>query len=218
MRPILFSYWRSSASYRVRIALALKGVTYDQIAINLVPGTDEQLADTYRAINPQGRVPFFRDGTIDLSQSLAVIEYLDETVEGPSLLPNDPEARARARQIAHIVAMDMQPVQNLSVLKQLKARFGASQDDVNVWVQDFLTLGLAAIEAVLTQTPHTSAYCVGDTPTIADICLVPQLYNAERFKVDLSDFPTVVKVCETARAHPAFKAAHPDNQPDAPSA
>lgn len=217
MTATLFNYWRSSASYRVRIALALVGVTYDHIAVNLAPGMDEQLTDAYQAINPQRRVPFFRDGTVELSQSLAIMEYLNETVDGATLLPSDPVERARVRQIAHIVAMDMQPVQNLSVLKQLKLQFGASQDDVNTWVRDFLALGLAAIEDLLTKTPHTSVYCFGDTPSLADVCLVPQLYNAERFNVDLTSFPTIVKVCEGARAHPAFVAAHPENQPDAPA-
>eukprot|EP00053_Salpingoeca_punica_P020092 m.207671 g.207671 ORF g.207671 m.207671 type:complete len:215 (+) comp17792_c0_seq1:6298-6942(+) len=204
-KPILYTYFRSSCSYRVRIALALKHIDYEQRAVNLLKG--EQLSDSYRAVNPLGLVPsYVVDGNV-LSQSLAIIDYLDETVPSPPLLPQNPLDRARVRAIAQTIACDIQPVQNLRVLKQMG-------DQKNEWGKKVITDGFKAVEVMLAQ--HAGKYCYGDSITLADICLMPQIHNAKRFEVDMTQFPTIQRVEAALEELPEFRAAHPFRQPDCP--
>ena len=208
----LYSYYRSSTSYRVRIALNLKGCTYEQHPVHL--GRGEQGSAEYQCINPQGMVPALDHNGRILTQSLAIIDYLDEIYPDPALLPMDPEGRARVRMLAHIIAMDIHPIDNLPVLKYLTHEFGISEDQKLAWYRHWVSKGFTAFEAHLASSPDTGSYCHGDTPSLADICLVPQVYNAKRFDCDLSPFPTLMRVAETARAHPAFQLAHPSQQAD----
>jgi maleylpyruvate isomerase len=204
----LSTFWRSSAAYRVRIALGLKGLPYDAVFINLAKG--EQSAAAYRAQNPQGRVPFLQDGDFGLGQSLAIIDYLDEVQPNPPLLPFDSKQKAEVRAFALAIACDIHPLNNLAVLKYLKDPLGQSQEAIDTWYRHWICEGFAALE------PHVSGpYVFGDTPSLADICLVPQLYNARRFNTDVSAFPKLAAADAHARAHPAFAAAAPEAQPDA---
>jgi maleylacetoacetate isomerase len=215
-RSRLYSYWRSSASYRVRIALALKGLPYDYLAVDLAKGGGEQNQPAYRAVNPQGRVPALEtDGRI-LTQSLAILEYLEETHPQPPLLPADAFGRARVRSLAGIVACDIQPLQNLVVTQYLRDRLGVDDATVKAWLQEWIGRGLAALEARLAHEPGTGRFCHGDHPGMADACLVPQVYAAQRFGVDLARFPTVARIDATCRALAAFRHAAPEAQPDAP--
>jgi maleylpyruvate isomerase len=209
--PTLFGYWRSSAAYRVRIACNLKGVTPDQQFVHLRNG--EQRGAEHLTRNPAGLVPVWREGEFSLSQSLAIIEYLDETHPSPKLLPGDAKRRAVIRQIALDVVADIHPIGNLRVLDALSANFEADAAVRAAWCRRWIELGLATIEARFHQT--SGRFAVGDDVTLADICLVPQLYNARRFDVDLSPFPKAVEVDGRARTLPAFAQASPENQPDA---
>lgn len=214
--PTLYDYWRSSACYRVRIALHLKGQRYVQKPVHLVRNGGEQHSAEHRALNPQEAVPVFVDGDRTLTQSLAIIEYLEETRrEAPNLLPADAAARARVRALALLVACDIHPLNNLRVLQQLEHAFGAQQPEREQWMKHWMHEGFRAFEAVLTGSSETGAYCHGDAPTLADICLVPQIYNANRFGLDLDAYPTIRRINERCMAHPAFEAARPENQPDA---
>lgn len=208
----LYTYWRSTTSYRVRIALNLKGIAYEAVPVNLVAG--EQNAPDYTAINPGEGVPtlLLDDGTV-LTQSMAILEYLEESHPSPPLLPRDPVTRARVRAAALAVATDIHPVNNLRVIARLKA-MGHSQEETVAWMALWMERGFAAISRMIeTDAP----FCFGDTPTMADICLVPQLYNGHRWGVDLSSFPRLAGIEERCLAHPAFDAARPDRQPDAPA-
>lgn len=209
----LFGYWRSGATYRVRIALALKGLDYDYVPVNLLKG--EQKSPDYLKISPQGLLPaLVTDEGVTLTQSLAVIDYLEETHPFPALLPADPIMRAKARQIAYAIACEAQPFQNLRVQKYLREEAGLNEAGVKAWLDRFVK---GAIEAVESMTVETAGdYCVGDQPTIADICLVPQIYAALRFGVDLAGAPRLNAIYERCIAHPAFLKASPENQPDAP--
>jgi maleylacetoacetate isomerase len=209
---ILIGYYRSSAAYRVRIALNLKGLTAKQAFVHLRKG--EQQSEAHRAINPACLVPVWRepDG-YTLSQSLAIVDYLDETFPEPPLLPSDVRRRAYAREIALTIACDVHPVGNLRVLEKLTADCRIDEEGRAAWNRHWIAIGFRAIEARLAATAGT--YAVGDFPTIADICIVPQVYNARRFALDLSPFPRIVAVDAAARAHLAFAAAAPENQPDA---
>lgn len=206
----LYSFFRSSAAFRVRIALGLKGLPYETVPIHLTRG--EHRAEAFRRLNPQRRVPalVLDDGTV-LIQSLAIIEYLDETHPEPALLPADPVARAKARAVGGIIGADIHPVNNSGVLKMLREQFGADEAKINAWVKHWILEGFAAVEALIEPGP----FAFGRSPTIADICIVPQVYNARRFKVPLGDFPKIAAVDAAARALPAFAAAFPDAQPDA---
>ena len=211
-RPILYEYWRSSAAYRVRIALNLKGVDYESRQIDLREGA--QNAADYRAMNPFGLVPMLDIDGHRLTQSLAIINYLDLRY------PNQPLIPAMAAERAHVVAMslavacDIHPLNNLRVLQYLKKDLGHSQDEVDAWYRHWISAGLPALE---TQAkPRAGKFLFGDAPTGADICLVPQLYNARRFEVPLDDYPTLLRAEENANKLDAFAAAHPDRQP-APS-
>lgn len=207
--PILHDYWRSSAAYRVRIALKLKGVAYAHRSEDLRAG--DQSTPAYRAIAPQGLVPALEIGGGVLTQSVAIVEWLDETYPEPAFLPADPLGRARVRAMAHVVAMDIHPVNNLRILKTLKAEFGAGQPAIDAWVRRWIGDGFAALEAMAGE----SRFLSGDSPGLADICLVPQWYNAERFALETAPYRKLAAVVARARALPAFAAAHPDVHPDA---
>ena len=213
----LHSYFRSSAAYRVRIALALKGLDFDTAAVHLVRGGGEQLQDAYRSINPAALVPALQDGGATLTQSLAILEYLEETHPQPPLLPADALGRARVRALACTVACDIHPVNNLRVLNYLRDTLYADDAARSNWALHWMALGLRALEQHLAREPATGLCCHGDTPTLADCCLVPQLFNARRFGLDLAPYPTLVRIDQHCAALPAFAAAHPAQQPDAPA-
>lgn len=206
-------YFRSSSAYRCRIAFNLKGIPCDFVSVHLRKGGGQQKTPDYRALNPQALVPVLEQGDFRLTQSLAIIEWLDETQPGPKLLPEDPDLRAQARAFAQVIACDVHPLQNLRVLDYLKAEFGADQTALDAWCQRWITDGLAACEALLGRRA-ASPFCFGETPTLADICLVPQVFSAARFGADLSAMPRVQAVAAACEALPAFADAHPKNQPD----
>jgi maleylpyruvate isomerase len=211
----LYTFFRSSASYRVRIALNLKGLAYEQAPIHLRRAGGEQFAASFKAINPQALVPALDDSGQTLTQSLAIIEYLEERFPKPPLLPAHPAERARVRGMALIVACEIHPIQNLRVLVYLKNNLQQSEEDLNRWARHWIDLGLSALEQMTISIPKRSQFCFGDTPTLADICLVPQLANARRFGCDLSAYPTLLQIEKTCNALPAFANAAPEKQPDA---
>ncbi len=213
-RLVLHGYFRSSASYRVRIALGLKGLPYDQVAVHLTRGGGEQHTAAFEALNPQGLVPVLADGDRVLTQSLAIIEYLDERFPAPALLPALPHERARVRALAQIVACEIHPLNNLRVLQYLADTLGASEEQKTAWYRHWVTRGLASFEALVAGHPQTGAFCHGDTPGLADCCLVPQLFNARRFSCDLSAVDTLLRIEERCLALDAFRQAAPDAQPD----
>ncbi|WP_170560728.1 maleylacetoacetate isomerase [Ruegeria atlantica] len=208
----LYSYWRSTTSYRVRIVLNLKGFSYETIPVDLVAG--EQRAPDYVALNPGKGVPTLalKDGRV-LTQSLAIIDYLDATIPDPPLLPADPFKRAQVQAAVHTIAMDIHPVNNLKVTTHLKTRYGLTAEDGIEWFRHWMTEGFHAYQALLAEN---STFSFGERPDLADICLVAQLYNAHRWGVDMNPFPRLLEIEERALAHPAFDAARPENQPDAP--
>lgn len=212
VEPALYGYWRSSASYRVRIALNLKGIAAQQNFIHLRKG--EQKSESYRTLNPAGLVPLWREASgFTLGQSLAIIEYLDDLYPDPPLLPADPRLKAICREIAYEIACDIHPLGNLRVLEKLAADFGADAEARVAWGRHWMSLGFAAIEARLSDT--TGRFAVGDQISLADICLVPQVYNARRFGLNLSPYPRLVAIDAAAREEPAFAAAAPEAQADA---
>jgi maleylacetoacetate isomerase len=209
----LYSYFRSSAAYRVRIALNLKSLPYEYLPVHLVKG--EQRDEPYRALNPQALVPLLVDDGESITQSMAIIEYLDEKFPDPPLLPPTPEARARVRAIAQAIACDIHPLNNLRVLKYLTGTLSVSEDAKNAWYRHWIELGLAAIEARLAADSRTGAFCHGATPTLADICLVPQLANARRYDFSIEAYPTLGRIESHCLALDAFARAAPARQPDA---
>ena len=214
----LYSYWRSSAAYRVRIALNLKGLEFETIPVSLIDGGGAQHAPQYAAeVNPQEMVPVLRDGQRMIRQSMTIIEYIDETWESPPLLPPTPRERARVRGLAQLIGCDIHPLGNLRVLQYLGREFGASEEARGAWSRHWIELGLAAFETMLAENASTGAFCEGDTPGMADCLLVPQVYNARRFGVDLSAFPTIERINGECLALDAFDQASPERQPDAPS-
>lgn len=212
----LYGYWRSTAAYRVRIALELKGLGWDNRPVHLVRDGGEQHGAAYRALNPQGVVPALLDGERVFTQSLAIVEYLDEIYPEPPLLPVDPRGRARVRALAQTIACDIHPLGNLRVLQQLETQFGATEAQRADWTRHWMGLGFAAIEALLADNVATGAFCHGDTPGLADICLVPQIYNALRWKLPLDAYPTVQRIHVACAELEAFRTAVPELQPDAP--
>ena len=204
--PISFDYHRSSASYRVRIALNLKCVQYRSVPVDLAAGAQKE-AD-FRAVNPQGFVPMLEDGGRRITQSLAIIHYLDATRPEPPLVPADPADRAHVVALALTIACDIHPLNNLRVLKHLTGELGLSEEAKNDWIARWIGEGFAALQALA--EPHAGRFLFGDMPTLADICLVPQIYNARRFHVPLDAFPLLVRVDGEATALDAFSAAHPD--------
>ena len=211
----LHGYYRSSASYRVRIALNLKNLHADTAYVHLSRNGGEQFTPAFSSLNPQQLLPVLEDGGAVLTQSLAIIEYLDETQAGQKLLPADALGRARVRQLAMVCACDIHPLNNLRVLNYLTGSLALSQEQKNAWYQHWTQLGLAALEAELANSPLTGRFCHGDTPTLADCCLVPQVYNALRFQCDLAPYPVIRRIVAHCEALPAFRQAHPDAQPDA---
>lgn len=214
----LYDFYQSSSAYRVRIALNLKGIKVERVFIDLTKG--QQKDTEYAKVNPQMQVPsLVLDSGEVLVQSLAIMEYLDETYPGAlKLLPGDAVARAHARALAQAVALDIAPINNLKVRKHLSGPCGMAEDQVKAWIQHWIVEGFKGIEALLARSSHTGTFCVGDTPTMADCCLVPQIFNAKRWGCDLAPFPTIRRIREACEAHPAFVAAHPMQQPDAPKA
>ncbi|WP_448956683.1 maleylacetoacetate isomerase [Labrys neptuniae] len=206
-------YFRSSSAYRCRIAFNLKGVAYDFSSVHLRKDGGQQKTPAYRALNPQALVPTVEEGDFRLTQSLAIIEWLDETQPGQKLLPPDANLRAQVRAFAQVIACDIHPLQNLRVLDYLKTGFGADQAALDAWCRRWITDGLAACEALLARRA-ASTFCFGDVPTLADICLVPQIFSAQRFGADLSAVPRLLAIHAACDALPAFADAHPSKQPD----
>lgn len=213
----LYSYWRSSAAYRVRIGLNLKGLAYETVPVHLVRDGGEQHGPAFRQINPQGRVPVLEHGRRILRQSVAILEYLDETWPTPALLPSGSRDRQRVRAIAQAVACDIHPLNNLCVQQYFEHTWHVPQAERDSWMQYWICDGFAAIEAMINDHPATGRYCEGDTPTLADCCLIPQVYNARRFSVDMGAFPTIARIEQACLALPEFDAARPERQPDCPN-
>ncbi|HST91800.1 MAG TPA: maleylacetoacetate isomerase [Brevundimonas sp.] len=208
---ILHGYWRSGAAYRTRIALELKGLSYEQAGVDLRTGA--QRSDAFMALNPQGMVPALEvDGAV-LTQSPAILEWLDEAHPTPPLLPSDPAGRAQVRAMAALIGCDIHPLNNLRVGKALRETFGADQAAVDAWAARWIAPGFAALETLTAR--HGDGWCFGPAPTLADCYLIPQIYSARRFNVPLDAFPGLLAIDRAATGHPAFAAAHPDRQPDA---
>ncbi|KRG43625.1 maleylacetoacetate isomerase [Stenotrophomonas panacihumi] len=211
----LYTYWRSSAAYRVRIGLNLKGLAHDLVPVHLVRDGGQQHAADYVALNPQHLVPTLRHGERVLTQSLAILEYLDEVFPQTPLLPTSAEARARVRALAQVVACDIHPLNNLRVMQYLERTVEADAARREEWTRHWMREGFAALETMLAGSPDTGRFCHGDTPGLADCCLVPQLYNAHRFGVDLAPYPTLQRIEQACLALPVFDRARPEQQPDA---
>lgn len=211
---ILHNYFRSSAAYRVRIALNLKGLGYEYIPVHLTRDGGMQFKEAYTALNPQQLLPLLDDSGFQLSQSLAIIEYLDEKFPEVRLVPDSLEGRARVRQITLAIACDIHPLQNLRVLKYLTGKIGLSEDDKAEWIRHWLGLGLEALETDLARSPTRGKFCFGDTPTMADCALVPQMFSAARFNIDTAPYPTLCAIYEACDALPQIAAAHPARQVD----
>jgi maleylpyruvate isomerase len=211
----LYTYFRSSAAYRVRIALNLKGLQYEAIPVHLLRGGGEQLQEQYRSINPSGLVPAFQDDYITLTQSMAILEYLEDAYPDVPIMPKDATERARVRELAQIIACDIHPVNNLRVLRYLVHELGVSEEQKAEWYRHWLVGGLEVLEKHLARDPSAGPLCHGHTPTIADCCLVPQIFNAQRQGIDISVYPNIARINAQCVEIPAFVAAHPSNQPDA---
>ncbi|GHD74321.1 maleylacetoacetate isomerase [Vogesella fluminis] len=208
----LYGYFRSSAAYRVRIALNLKGLAYAQAPVSLLRG--EQRSADYLALNPQGLVPALLDNGVLLTQSLAICEYLDEAYpDGARLLPDGAVLRARVRAVAQAIACDIHPLNNLRVLNYLKAELGQAEDARGAWYRHWITTGFAALERQLAAS--AGQCCFGDTPTLADVCLLPQVFNAQRYAVDMGGYPLLARIAANLERVPVFADAHPSRQPDA---
>ena len=208
----LYGYFRSSAAYRVRAALNIKGLDYTSVPISLLKG--EHNSPDYLAKNPQGFVPYLTDGDIGMGQSMAMLEYLEETYPATALLPSDAAGRARVRQLAGIIACDIHPLDNLRVLKYIKGELGVSDDQKSAWYKHWVIEGFTAFETLLADG-KTGDFCHGDSVTFADLCLVPQVYNARRFDCPLEDFPNIIRITDNCNRLEAFIKAQPENQEDA---
>lgn len=208
-----YGFFRSSAAYRCRIAFNLKGIQPDFVPVSL--RTKDHLTQDYLAMNPQGLVPVLETGEARLAQSLAIIEWLDETRPGPRLLPDDPTAKAQVRGFAQIIACEVHPLQNLRVLNFIKAEYGQDQDGADAWCRHWIAEGLAACEAIAAGQDHGGAFTFGDRPGLADICLIPQMFSADRFGLDTAPYPRLNAIRAACEAMPEFADAHPARQPDA---
>jgi maleylacetoacetate isomerase len=207
----LYSYWRSSAAYRVRIALNLKGIPYETVSVSLAPGVSEHRKDEYRKINPQMLVPFLQDGEIGIAQSMAILEYLEETYPETQLLPGNEPLRSHVRAFCNLIACDIHPLNNLRVQKYIRTQLGADEKAGKDWYTHWIHEGFRAAE----QLAGNASHVFGDGPTLADTLLVPQMYNARRFGVPLDDFPRLVRIVDACNKLSAFKKAAPELQPDA---
>ncbi len=215
MKPKLYSYWRSSAAFRVRIALNLKDIDYEVIPVHLGKNGGEQMSEFYENKNPNRLVPLFDDGKNSIHQSLAIIEYLDEIQAEPALLPGSPIDRAWVRSIAMDMAIDIHPISNLRVLRHLIKQFGASNEAKDAWYQHWIKLGLASVEKQLSTDPRRGRFTYGNQPGLIDICLVPQLFNALSSKMDMSSYPTLMNILNECMKLPAFINASWEKQIDA---
>jgi len=211
----LYSYFRSSAAYRVRIALNLKGLAYEMVPVHLLRDGGEQHSPAFIDKNPAQLVPVLEDDSVTLSQSLAIIEYLEEKYPQPALLPHDAVARAKVRALALSVACDIHPINNLRVTQYLKANYRAEREQITEWSRHWITQGLAAIECVLADNAQGSIFCFGQQPTLADCCLVPQVFNALRINCRMADYPIVLRIYQHCLTLDAFAKAAPEAQPDA---
>ncbi|CAH0539646.1 maleylacetoacetate isomerase [Vibrio marisflavi] len=211
----LYSYWRSSAAYRVRIALNLKGLDYEMIPVHLVNNGGEQHSAEFVSVNPNELVPVLVDGDITLNQSLVIMDYLDAQYPEPSLMPVDAKHKYLVKALAQDIAIDIHPINNLRVLQYLSGQLNTTDQQKGDWYRHWINTGFHALEQKLSSS--AGLYCFCDSVTLADVCLVPQVYNAERFNVDMSSFPTISRVTNQLRQHPAFEKAAPENQPDANS-
>lgn len=214
----LYSYFRSSAAYRARIALNLKGLDADIIPVHLIKGGGQHRQQDYLALNPSALVPTLVDGDFALGQSMAILEYLEETRPKPALLPADAQGRARVRAMAQLIACDIHPLNNLRVLRYLKHSLNVDDAARDEWYRHWVDLGLSALESMLADSPDTGTFCHGDSPTFADVLLVPQVANARRLDCDLSAMPNVVRIDAKCMSLDAFIKAAPANQPDAENA
>lgn len=211
----LYSYFRSSAAYRVRIALNLKGLAYRTLPVHLLRDGGEQHRPAYRAVNPAGLVPALEDRGHTLTQSLAILEYLEEQYPQTPLLPQGSADRARVRAIAQSIACEIHPLNNLRVLQYLSGTLGLGEEQKNAWYRHWVGEGLGAVERLLADDPRTGAFCHGDRPTRADCCLVPQVFNARRFGCELDAMPTILAIVARCQSLEAFQRAAPEHQPDA---
>ena len=212
----MYDYWRSSACYRLRIGFNLKGISYESVSVNLHPDVREHVSDRYKAINPQQRVPAVEiDGQIH-TQSMAILDWMDMAYPEPAFLPEAPHERLKAKAFAETIACDIHPLNNMSVTNYLQNPAGVSPERVSDWYAMWVDRGFSAIEQALGET--AGSCCFGDTPTVADACLVPQVYNALRFEVDTAPYPKIMRVWEHCNRLEAFERAHPDRQPDSPAA
>lgn len=211
---ILYGYWRSSASYRVRLALHYKGIEFDYRSVHLVNNGGEQHSEGFKRLNPAGLVPCLVDGELTLNQSLAIIDYLESIdADSPSLLPDEPRLRARILAFAHDLAMDLQPITNLRILQAIDNPAQGMNGDKLAWISRWVHETFAALE--LRVSEHGGLFCFGDSFTLADLCLLPQYYNAKRFGVSMKAYPKLMSICEHAVSLPFVQKAYPDNQPDA---
>ncbi|CAG9175179.1 maleylacetoacetate isomerase [Cupriavidus respiraculi] len=211
----LYSYFRSSAAFRVRIALELKGLPFEYIPVHLLRDGGQQFSEAYTQLNANALVPTLLDGDHALSQSLAIVEYLDETHPEPPLLPGTALDRAYVRALSQAIACDIHPLNNLRVLKYLKHTLGVAEEAKDAWYKHWVELGLTSLNTTLEREGKAGRFCFGDTPTLADICLVPQVFNAQRFQIDVARFPVIARVFEACMAQSAFQKAEPKAQPDA---
>jgi maleylpyruvate isomerase len=214
----LYGYFRSSATYRVRIALNLKGLTWDSAVVDLRPPTSAQHTPEFRALNAQGLIPVLKDRAYTLTQSLAIIEYLEETHPEPPLLPRAPVPRAQVRALALAIACDIHPLNNTRVLDYLRSPLGHDEGATNAWYAHWIALGFGPLEQEARRLSGGGRYLYGNSVTLADLCLVPQMYNAHRFRVDVAPYPTLRAICAHLETLPAFARAAPQAQPDAPGA
>lgn len=213
----LYSYYRSSCSYRVRIALHYKGLPYEHHSVHLVKNGGEQHTPEYKALNPQQQVPTLVDNDFVLTQSMAIMEYLEEKYPEPALLPKEPQQRAFVRQISLVNVADIHPLNNLKILTHLSGELGVTQEQKTAWYHKWIHQGFDAMEALLQRSPYrTGPYCCGDTVTMADMCLIPQVYNARRYEMPMDAYPLIAEIEKNCLKLKAFQDASPEHQPDTP--
>jgi len=215
VKPRLYTYWRSSAAYRVRIALNLKEIEYETVPVSLTPGDAEHRGDDYRALNPQMLVPFFDDGEVAIGQSMAILAHLEENYGDLPLLPADKLARAQVRSFCLSICCDIHPLNNLRVMQYLKGPLQTNDEQFSAWYAHWIHEGYRSAEQFAREHSTEGRFVFGDSPTLADVCLIPQTYNARRFKIALDDFPTLLSIDDACNELPAFQAALPEAQPDA---